>query len=222
MERGVDFVRAQINHAVAQHQTLVDMLAEHRNDAKDERFRALCSRYLGPMHQMQVMLGEYQQAIGGGSGPVRGVMARAAGFVRDMADRARDSDYHKLATDLVAAHASEDMFWTFHEAGMHVGDARLELLGEAGARGHADYITEARQLMTTLFVEYTSGLPRSATAGEREVPVAIAQLADTDTMAAVPRAVSTAHEDAGPMGPAGPGASYGSLDEQNRDVARDT
>jgi hypothetical protein len=220
MERGLDFVRAQINHAASQHQTFLDMLAEHRNDAKDERFRALCTRYLGPMHQMQVMLAEYQQAIGAGSGAVRGVMARAAGFVRDVADRARDSDYHKVATDLVAAHAGEDIFWTFHEAGMHVGDARLERLGETGARGHAAYITEARQLMTTLFVEYTSGLPRSAVGtGEREVPVP--QLADTDTMPTVPP-LSTAHEDAGPMGPAGPGASYGSLDEQNRDVARDT
>jgi hypothetical protein len=52
--------------------------------------------------------------------------------------------------------------------------------------------------------------------GDREIAVHSAQLADTDMMPIVTRA------DAGPMGPAGPGASYGSLDEQNRDVARDT
>jgi hypothetical protein len=218
MERGLDFLKVQINNAASQHQIFLDMLAEHRADARDERFRALSARYLAPMHQMQLMIEQYQQAIGGVTGTGKRVIARAAGFVRDMADRARDSDYHKLVADMVASRHIEDTFWTFREAGMRLSDARLERLGAAGLRGHEDYIAEARQLLATLFVEYTGGLPATGAGtsmGEREV-IMQPQLADTDTMPIATPA------DAGPMGPAGPGASYGSLDEQNRDVARDT
>jgi hypothetical protein len=217
MERGLDFLKAQINSAASQHHTFLDMLAEHRADARDERFRALSARYLAPMHQMQLMIEQYQQSIGGGTGAGKRVIARAASFVRDIADRARDNDYYKLVADMVASRHIEDTFWTFREAGMRLGDPRLERLGDAGLRGHEEYIAEARQLATTLFVEHTGGLAAvGAGMGEREVTVQPAQLADTDTMPVVTRA------DAGPMGPAGPGASYGSLDEQNRDVARDT
>lgn len=220
MERGLDFLKTQVTHAASQHQTFLDMLAEHRADARDERYRSLTARYLAPMHQMQVMIEQYQQAIGAEIGAGTRVMAKAAGFVRDLADRARDDDYQKLVADMAASHHVEDMFWTFRDAGMRLGDARLERLGDAGSRGHDEYIAEARELLTTFFVEHTGGLSseRSAT-GEREVAVRSAQLADTDTM---PVATRDMHADAGPMGPAGPGASYGSLDEQNRDVARDT
>jgi len=217
MERGLDFLKAQVNNAAAQHQTFLDMLVEHRQDAKDERFRALCARYIAPMHQHQAMLEHYQQALGTETGAGKRAMAKAAGFVRDLADRARDSDYHKLVADMVVSRQCEDAFWTFREAGLQLGDSRLERLGDSGWRGHDEYTTDARQLVTILFLEYARGLPRVGLAmGDREIQVQPAQLADTDTMPVVLRA------DAGPMGPAGPGASYGSLDEQNRDVARDT
>ena len=217
MEHGLDFLKAQINNAAAQHQTFLDMLIEHRQDAKDERFRSLCARYLAPMHMHQQMLEHYQQALGTETGAFKRASAKAAGFVRDLADRARDSDYHKLVTDMLVSRQCEDGFWTFREAGIQLGDARLERLGDAGWRGHDEYTTDARQLVTILFLELTRGIPRvGAARGDREIVVQPAQLADTDTMPIVTRA------DAGPMGPAGPGASYGSLDEQNRDVARDT
>ncbi|HWZ59746.1 MAG TPA: hypothetical protein VNW46_12285 [Gemmatimonadaceae bacterium] len=208
MERGLDFLKAQVNHVAAQHQTFLDMLAEHRQDARDGRFRALCARFLAPMHQHQEMLEHYQQSLGTETGAGTRAIARAAGFVRDLADRARDNDYHKLLADMAVSRQCEDTFWTFRQAGMQLGDARLERLGDIGWGGHDEYGTEARQLATILLIEYTRGMPL--------VGAAMAQLADTDTMPTVSRA------DAGPMGPVGPGASYGSLDEQNRDAARDT
>jgi hypothetical protein len=215
MERGLDFLKGQINSAASQHQTFLDMLAEHRADARDERYRALTARYLAPMHQMQLMIQQYQQTIGTGTGVGSRAIAKAAGFVRDLADRARDDDYQKLVADMVASRHVEDTFWTFREAGTRLGDGRLERLGDSGCRGHEEYIAEARALLTTFFVEHTGGLPNDGVGGvDREV--AVPQLADTDTIPVATRA------NAGPMGPAGPGASYGSLDEQNRDVARDT
>jgi hypothetical protein len=220
MERGLDFLKAQVNAVAAQHQTFLDMLAEHRQDAKDERFRALCARSLAPMHQHQAMLEHYQQALGTETGAGKRAIAKAAGFVRDLADRARDSDYHKLVTDMLVSRQCEDAFWTFREAGLQLGDSRLERLGDTGWRSHDEYTTDARQLVTILFLEHARGASRAAAGGratgDRAIAVRPAQLADTDTMPIVSRG------DAGPMGPAGPGASYGSLDEQNRDVARDT
>jgi hypothetical protein len=217
MERGLEFLKAQINNAAAQHQIFLDMLMEHRYDAKDERFRSLCGRYLAPMHMHQQMLEHYQQALGTETGAGKRAIAKATGFVRDLADRARESDYHKLVTDMLASRQSEDAFWTFREAGIQLGDSRLERLGDAGWRGHDEYTSDARHLVTILFLEHTRGAPSVGSAtSDREIAVQSAQLADTETMPIVTRA------DAGPMGPAGPGASYGSLDEQNRDVARDT
>jgi hypothetical protein len=215
MERGLDFLKAQINSAASQHQTYLDMLTEHRADARDERYRGLTARYLAPMHQMQLMLQQYQQAIGTGTGVGSRAIAKATAFVRDLADRARDDDYQKLVADMVASRHVEDTFWTFREAGMRLGDARLERLGDAGCRGHEEYIAEARALLTDFFVEHTGGLPNEGI-GRVDREIAVPQLVDTDTMPVAPRG------DAGPMGPAGPGASYGSLDEQNRDAARDT
>jgi hypothetical protein len=208
MNRGLDFLRAQVNNTAAQHQTFLDMLTEHWQDARDERFRALCGRYLAPMQQHQAMLEQFQQTLSTETGAGKRAMAKATGFVRDLADRARDDDYHKLVADLVVSHQCEDAFRTFRAAGMQLGDTRLQGLGEHGERGHLAYTADALQLAAILFVEHMRR--------PYVQPVQLAQLADTDTMQAVTRG------DVGPMGPAGPGASYGSLDEQNRDLARDT
>jgi hypothetical protein len=222
MQRGLDFLRAQVNHTAVQHQTFLDMLTEHWQDAKDERYRALCGRHLAPMQQHQAMLEQFQLVLGTETSASTRAMARAAGFVRDLADRARDDDYQKLVADIVVSRACQDAFWTFRTAGMHLGDARLERLGDGCEHGHDAYSMDARQLLAIWFVEHARGVPRGGIVqSDRQVTVHPAQLADTDTMPIPTRADAT-QGDAGPMGPCGPGASYGSLEEQNRDVARDT
>jgi hypothetical protein len=222
MERGLDFLRAQVNHTAAQHQTFLDMLAEHWQDAKDERFRALCGRHLAPMQQHQAMLEQFQLVLGTETGAGTRAMARVAGFARDWADRARDDDYQKLVADLVASRQCQDAFWTFRTAGKQLGDARLERLGDGCEHGHDAYNMDARQLLAILFVERARAPRASAAArGDREITAPLAQLVDTDTMRVATHSDAAAG-DAGPMGPCGPGASYGSVEEQNRDVARDT
>ena len=46
MHRGPDFLKAQINNAVMQHQTFLENLKDHEGQAEDQRFRDLCTKYI--------------------------------------------------------------------------------------------------------------------------------------------------------------------------------
>jgi hypothetical protein len=93
------------------------------------------------------MLEEYQSQLGGEPGVAEKVFARAAGFVRDLADAARESDYLRLIGDIVMARQSEDTFKTFREAGKMMGNRTLQEIGDVGERHHDAYVKEANRLV---------------------------------------------------------------------------
>ncbi|MDB4881838.1 MAG: hypothetical protein JWL95_604 [Gemmatimonadetes bacterium] len=170
MDRGIDFLKSQINNAVMQHQIFVDNLVDHQKQAEDERFRALCARFVPKAQTHQRMLEDYQRELGAETGAAKQVLGKALGIARDLADSARESDFLRLVGDIVTARQAEDTFKTFRDAGKQLGIARLTQIGEMGERDHDEYHREANRLAQQIFVEYvregdTTGLNMSPTSG---------------------------------------------------------
>jgi hypothetical protein len=169
MERGIDFLRSQVNNAVMQHDMLLRSLVDHESQAQDQRFRDLCSRHIPRMREHQRMLEEFQREIGGAEGVrdgsmlenVGGVLKKVAGqalgAAKDLADAPRQSDYLRLVADIVMARQSEDTFKTFREGGKTLGIQRLAEMGETGERHHDEYVKEANRLVQQMFVEHARG-----------------------------------------------------------------
>lgn len=169
MDRGIDFLKSQINNAVMQHKTFVENLVDHEKQADDARFRDLCSRFIPKAQSHQRMLEDYQREIGAEMGAGKKALGKALGMARDLADAARESDFLRLVGDIVTARQSEDTFKTFREAGKQLGIARLQQLGDTGEKDHDEYHREANRLAQQLFVEYvrqgnTTGLNISPSA----------------------------------------------------------
>ena len=174
MDRGTDFLKSQINNAVMQHKSFVENLGDHESQAKDERFRVLCSSFLPKASAHQQMLEDYQHELGTEAGVGKTVLGKALGVARDLVDAPRESDFLRLVGDIVTARQSEDTFKTFREAGRALGIQRLAQIGEMGERDHDDYIKQANRLVQQLFVEHvrqgdTTGLNITAdsTTGSR-------------------------------------------------------
>jgi len=170
MDRGTDFLKSQINNAVMQHQTFVDNLADHEKQAEDERFRALCAKFIPKAQAHQRMLEDYQRELGADAGVAKKALGKALGMARDLADATRESDFLRLVGDIVTARQAEDTFKTFREAGKALGIARLQQIGDMGEREHDEYHREANRLAQQLFIEYvragdTTGLNISPAAG---------------------------------------------------------
>ena len=153
MDRGIDFLKSQINNAVMQHKTFVQNLEDHGKQAEDERFRTLCMTFLPRAAAHQQMLEDYQREIGAETGMAKNVLGKALGVARDLADAARESDFIRLVGDIVTSRQSEDTFKTFREAGRTLGIQRLVQIGEHGERDHDDYARQANRLAQQLFVE---------------------------------------------------------------------
>lgn len=163
MDRGTAFLKAQVNNAVMQHKTFLDNLIDHEKQAEDDRFRALCARFVPKATAHQQMLEAYQSELGAESGTAKKILGKALGVARDLADAARESDFLRLVGDIVMSRQSEDTFKTFREAGRSLGLTRLAAIGEAGERDHDLYAKEANKLVQQLFVDLvrqgdTSGL----------------------------------------------------------------
>lgn len=154
MDRGIDFLRSQVNNAVMQHRTFLDGLVDHESQAEDERFRVLCASFIPKASAHQQMLEDYQRELGAASGVGKQILGKALGVARDLADAARQSDFLRLVGDIVASRQSEDTFKTFREAGRQLGIQRLAEIGEEGERQHDDYNRDANRLAQQLFVEY--------------------------------------------------------------------
>jgi hypothetical protein len=154
MDRGIDFLKSQINNAVMQHQTFVENLADHEKQAEDARFRALCARFLPKAQAHQRMLEDYQRELGAETGTAKKALGKALGVARDLADAARESDFLRLVGDIVTSRQSEDTFKTFREAGRALGLTRLQQIGDMGEREHDDFHREANRLAQQMFVEY--------------------------------------------------------------------
>ena len=162
MERGTEFLKAQVNNAVMQHRTLLQALEDHEGQAEDRRFRDLCGRHIPHMREHQRMLEEYQQQLGGGEGIVKKAMGKAMGVARDLADSARESDFLRLVGDIVMARQSEDTFKTFREAGKVLNNEQLQRIGDIGERHHDEYVKEANRLAQAMFVEHVQGIDATA------------------------------------------------------------
>jgi hypothetical protein len=170
MDRGRDFLKSQINNAVMQHRTFVENLVDHERQAEDERFRALCVRFIPRASAHQQMLEDYQRELGAETGMAKQALGKALGVARDLADAARESDFLRLVGDIVTSRQSEDTFKTFREAGRALGLQRLAQIGEQGERDHDEYAKEANRLVQQIFVEYvrqgdTTGLELSGGTG---------------------------------------------------------
>lgn len=157
MERGTDFLRSQINNAVAQHGVFLGAIEDHESQADDPRFRDLCTRFIPHVREHQRMLEDYQLKIGAEAGVTKRVLGRAIGMARDLADAARESDFLRLVGDVVLARQAEDTFKTFREAGRALGDTELARIGEIGEREHDEYVSEANRLAQQMFVEHVRG-----------------------------------------------------------------
>jgi hypothetical protein len=168
MERGIDFLRSQVNNAAMQHDALLRSLVDHESQAQDSRFRDLCSTHIPRMREHQRMLEEFQQEIGAAGtrdgnvlenvgGTLKKMAGQALGVAKDLADAPRQSDYLRLVSDIVMARQSEDTFKTFREAGKTLGIQRLAQIGEVGERHHDEYVKEANRPVQQMFAEYARG-----------------------------------------------------------------
>jgi len=164
MDRGIDFLKSQVNNAVMQHQTLLQALEDHSTGAEDARYRDLCSRHLAPMREHQRMLEEYQRELGAETGAAKKVLGKALGVARDLADAARESDFLRLVATIVMARQSEDTFKTFREAGRTLGNTRLAQIGEVGERHHDVFVKDANRIVQQMFVEHVRGGEAGASA----------------------------------------------------------
>ena len=162
MERGTEFLKAQINNAVMQHRTFLQALEDHEGQAEDRRFRDLCGRHIPHMREHQRMLEEYQQQLGAEEGVVKKAMGKAMGVARDLADSARESDFLRLVGDIVMARQAEDTFKTFREAGKVLPNETLQRIGDIGERHHDEYVKEANRLVQQMFVEHVQGIDATA------------------------------------------------------------
>jgi hypothetical protein len=157
MERGIDFLKSQVNNAVMQHRTFLQSLEDHERQAEDQRFRDLCSRHIPRMREHQRMLEQFQQRIGAEAGVGKQVLGKALGVARDLADAVRENDFLRLVGDIVMGRQAEDTFKTFREAGRTLALDELARIGEIGERHHDDYIQEANRLVQQMFVELARG-----------------------------------------------------------------
>lgn len=162
MDRGIDFLKSQVNNAVMQHKTFLSALEDHEQQAEDSRFRDLCSRHIQPAREDQRALEDYQSELGAEAGTVKKVMGAALGAARDLADAARESDFLRLVGDIVMARQSEDTFKTFREAGKMMSNDRLHQIGDLGERHQDVYVHEANRLVQQLFVEHAQGFEDGA------------------------------------------------------------
>ena len=162
MDRGMDFLKSQINNAVMQHETFVKNLVDHESQAEDTRFRDLCTKYIPVMQGHQRMLEDYQREIGAETGIAKKAVGKALGVARDLADAARESDFLRLVGDIVTARQSEDTFKTFREAGRQLGIQRLAEIGEKCERDHDRYADDANRLVQQLFIEHARGAESAA------------------------------------------------------------
>jgi len=171
MDRGMDFLKSQVNNAVMQHDTFVKNLVDHESQAEDPRFRDLCTKYIPVMQAHQRMLEDYQREIGAETGTAKKAIGKALGVARDLADAARESDFLRLVGDIVTARQSEDTFKTFREAGRQLGIQRLAEVGEKCERDHDRYADDANRLVQQMFIEHARGSESAAEAQARSAEV---------------------------------------------------
>jgi hypothetical protein len=158
MDRGIDFLKSQVNNAVMQHKSFLEALEDHEQQAEDSRFRDLCSRHIPRVREHQRMLEEYQETLGAEAGEGKKILGAVLGKARNLADSVRESDFLRLVGDIVMSRQSEDTFKTFRDGGRALGNTQLAEIGEMGERHHDEYNREANRLVQQMFVEHVRGV----------------------------------------------------------------
>jgi hypothetical protein len=145
MEKGKDFLRAQVSNSVMQHRTLIKNLEEHARQAENAEYRELCERFLPRMREHQRGLEEYRDTIGEPGGEAgKKLLGAVLGFGRDAVDAMRGSDFLRLVGDIVTIRQAQDTFATFAAVGDQLGEPRLAELGRQGEREHDEMQREAQ------------------------------------------------------------------------------
>jgi len=157
MDRGLDFLKSQVSNAVMQHRTFLQSLEDHEGQARDTRYRDLCSRFIPKAREHQRMLEDYQRSLGSADSIVKKAAGAALGVARDLADVVRESDFLRLVGDIVMARQAEDTFKTFREAGRALGIQQLATIGETGERHHDEFVKEGNRLVQQMFIEHVRG-----------------------------------------------------------------
>lgn len=159
MDRGRDFLRAQVSNAVMQHRTLVENLEDHAKQAQDARYRELCIRHLPVAQEHQRMLEQYRATLGEASGEgFKEALGSVLGKARDVADAVRNSDFLRLVGDIVTIRQSQDTFATFAAVGDRLGEPRLAEIGRNCERDHDEMQRDFNRLSHELFVEHVQGV----------------------------------------------------------------
>lgn len=155
MEKGREFLRAQINNAITQHRTLIDSLESHSKQAEDRRFKELCDRYATQTRRQQSDLEEYGKSIGAeGASGIKGMIGSALGKAKDTVDAMRQTDFLRVVEDIVLIRQAQDTFATFAAVGAKIGEPRLAEIGKHSEREHDDMQRDFNSLIRELFVTH--------------------------------------------------------------------
>jgi hypothetical protein len=163
MDTGRDFLRAQVNNCISQHQLLLESLRDHVDQADDPRYRELCSKHLPHMERHQGMIEQYGKSIGAeGNGGLKGALGAVLGKARDAVDAMRETDFLRVVGDIVMIRQAQDTFGTFARAGTQIGDERLAELGRTGEQEHDRMQQEFNAYCAQLFVDHVNGTAAGA------------------------------------------------------------
>jgi hypothetical protein len=159
VEEGRAFLRAQVNNAIGQHQSLVEALEDHVRQAEDRRFRDLCQRYLPQVQLHQRRLQEYGSRIGAeGRTGVKGALGAILGKARDLADAVREGDFLRIVGDIVMIRQAQDTFGLFGAIGDRIGEPQLAELGKECERDHEQMQRDFNALARNVFVDQVQGI----------------------------------------------------------------
>jgi predicted outer membrane protein len=155
MDRGRDFLRAQVSNAVMQHKTLLENLQDHAKEAHDARYRDLCTRHIAGMQQHQQALEQYRATLGEESGGgAKELLGSLLGKARDAVDAVRDSDFLRIVGDIVTIRQAQDNAACFAAVGERIGEPQMSALGRQMETAHDTMQREFNALVREMFVEH--------------------------------------------------------------------
>lgn len=158
MDTGRDFLQAQLNNCIAQHQSLVVNLRDHLEQADDPRYKQLCAKYLPKVERHQGMLEEYGKSMGADAGGgVKGAIGSMLGKARDVVDSMRETDFLRVVGDIVMIRQAQDTFATFARVGERLGEQRLAEIGRMGEQEHDEMQRDFNAFCVESFVDHVKG-----------------------------------------------------------------
>ncbi len=158
MDTGRDFLRAQLNNSLAQHNNLITSLRDHAEQAENPRYRQLCTQYLPALERHQGMLEQYGRQVGADTvgGSIKDAIGSVLAKARDAVDAMRESDFLRLVGDIVLIRQAQDTFRTFAVAGEQIGETQLAQIGREAEAHHDDMQRDFNDLAAELFVQQAS------------------------------------------------------------------